>query len=108
MTIPKEQKSTGTLVALLLVVLRPALCVVWLMNVAMRDVRLAVQQTLTDAYHNHLLSPATPARHGMERQANRVQIDYERRALGNVCRGRSFAPGGCGGSALGEAATKPS
>lgn len=51
-----EQTSTGTLIALLLLVLGPALCVVWFMNVAMRNERLAVRQTLTDAYHNHLLS----------------------------------------------------
>lgn len=56
MKVPKEQKSTRTLIALMLVVLGPALCVVWFMNVAMRNERLAVQQTLTDAYHNHLLS----------------------------------------------------
>lgn len=42
------------LLALLLAVLAPALCVLWFMSAAMRNERLAVQQDLMTVYVNHL------------------------------------------------------
>ena len=45
----------GVLVVLLLVVLVPTACVLWFMNAAMKNERLAVRQKLIDVYRKELL-----------------------------------------------------
>ena len=43
------------LLLLMVVVLVPTACVLWFMNLAMRNERLAIRQQLEDVYRGHLL-----------------------------------------------------
>ena len=51
-----NKEPASLIAALVLVALVPAVCVLWFMNVAMRNERLAVQERLANVYANHLVS----------------------------------------------------
>ena len=44
----------GLMLVLVLVVLAPSVCLLWFMNQAVQNERLAVRQKLVDAYRGHL------------------------------------------------------
>src|SRR5258708_25598377 len=50
----RRNNGLGLVLLLLLVVMVPSVCLLWFMNQAVQNERLAVRQKLLDAYRDHL------------------------------------------------------
>ncbi|HYW78685.1 MAG TPA: HAMP domain-containing sensor histidine kinase [Thermoguttaceae bacterium] len=75
----RDLQSWPVLLSLLVVVLAPTVCVLWFMGRAMRNERLAVRQTLADAYRGHLaLTQERLQRHWQHKAEALRQIAQDR------------------------------
>ena len=76
----------GLMLVALLVVLVPSICLVWLMNRALQNERVAVNQKLVEAYRGHL----TLAQERLDRRVRSLSEEFERAAT-NLSPAQLFA-----------------